>query len=51
MTVKRIVANIAADQIDLARTFYVDILGMTVVMDMGWIVTFAADQSVAPSLA
>jgi catechol 2,3-dioxygenase-like lactoylglutathione lyase family enzyme len=51
MTVKRIVANIAADQIDLARTFYGDILGMTVVMDMGWIVTFAADQSVAPQIS
>jgi catechol 2,3-dioxygenase-like lactoylglutathione lyase family enzyme len=35
----------------LARTFYGDILGMTVVMDMGWIVTFAADQSVAPQIS
>ena len=51
MTVKRIVANIAADQIDSARAFYGDILGMTVVMDMGWIVTFAADQSVSPQIS
>jgi hypothetical protein len=50
MTVKRIVANIAADQIGSARAFYGDILGMTVVMDMGWIVTFAADQSVPPQI-
>ena len=51
MTVKRIVANIAADQIDSARAFYGDILGMTVVMDMGWIVTFAADQSIPPQIS
>ena len=43
MAVKRIVANIAAAQTDAARSFYGDVLGMSVVMDMKWIVTFAAD--------
>lgn len=42
MAVKRIVANIAAQRPDAARTFYCDILGLEAVMDHGWIVTFAA---------
>lgn len=42
MTVKRIVANIAASHPDAARAFYSGILGLEVVMDHGWIVTFAA---------
>lgn len=42
MAVKRIVANIAAPDPAAARTFYGDILGLEVVMDHGWIVTFAA---------
>jgi hypothetical protein len=41
MTVRRIVANVAADRIDTAKAFYGDALGMNVVMDLGWIVTFA----------
>ncbi len=43
MTVKRIVANIAADRVEDARDFYAGILGLHVAMDLGWIVTFAAD--------
>jgi catechol 2,3-dioxygenase-like lactoylglutathione lyase family enzyme len=51
MAVRRIVANIAAAQTDAARTFYGDVLGMSVVMDMNWIVTFAADASAAPQIS
>lgn len=51
MTVRRIVANIAADQIGPARAFYADILGMRVVMDLGFIVTFAAEASAAPQIS
>lgn len=47
MAVKRIVANIAATRIREAETFYSDILGLSVVMDHGWIMTFAADDAVA----
>ena len=50
MTVRRIVANVAADRIDTAKAFYGDVLGMNVVMDLGWIVTFAAGGSVAPQI-
>jgi catechol 2,3-dioxygenase-like lactoylglutathione lyase family enzyme len=51
MAVKRIVANVAADQIDAAKAFYGDALGMTVVMDLGWIMTFATDGSMAPQIS
>ena len=51
MKVKRIVANIAAEQVGPARRFYGEVLGLTVIMDLGWIVTFAADGSAAPQLS
>lgn len=46
MTVRRIVTNIAADELDKARSFYGEVLGMDVAMDLGWIVTFATDEAV-----
>jgi catechol 2,3-dioxygenase-like lactoylglutathione lyase family enzyme len=51
MAVKRVVANIATQQIDAARGFYGDVLGMRVVMDYGWIMTFAAQGSAAPQIS
>ena len=43
MAVKRIVSNIAAEDLGKAKRFYGDVLGMDIVMDHGWIVTFAGD--------
>jgi catechol 2,3-dioxygenase-like lactoylglutathione lyase family enzyme len=43
MAVKRIVANIDAKDIAAAKAFYSDILDMDVVMDFGWIITFASE--------
>jgi catechol 2,3-dioxygenase-like lactoylglutathione lyase family enzyme len=43
MAVTRIVTNIGTDRIEAAKAFYGGILGMSVVMDLGWIMTFAAD--------
>ena len=51
MIVKRIVANVAATEVARARSFYVDILGLDVVMDQGWIVTFAAPTSMLPQIS
>ena len=51
MAVRRIVANIAADRPDLAKRFYGDLLGLTAVMDHGWIVTFAGDGATAPQVS
>jgi catechol 2,3-dioxygenase-like lactoylglutathione lyase family enzyme len=42
MAVKRIIANIAASQPEAASAFYGGVLGLEVVMDHGWIITFAA---------
>jgi catechol 2,3-dioxygenase-like lactoylglutathione lyase family enzyme len=51
MTVKRIVANIATERVEDAREFYAGILGLHVVMDLGWIVTFAGDELAAPQVS
>ena len=45
MEVKRIVANIAVDRVEDARRFYCDVLGLEVVMDLGWIVTFTSGSN------
>lgn len=51
MVVRRIVANVASDRIDAARAFYGDALGMSVVMDLGWILTFAAEGGATPQIS
>jgi catechol 2,3-dioxygenase-like lactoylglutathione lyase family enzyme len=51
MAVKRIIANIATENLDRAKAFYADILGLRTVMDHGWIMTFAADSSAAPQIS
>ena len=52
MAVKRIVANIAATELEMARRFYGSVLGLEVVMDLGWILTFAApDARAAPQIS
>jgi catechol 2,3-dioxygenase-like lactoylglutathione lyase family enzyme len=51
MAVKRIVANIAAENPERAKAFYGDILGLHTVMDHGWILTFAADTNATPQLS
>jgi catechol 2,3-dioxygenase-like lactoylglutathione lyase family enzyme len=51
MAVKRIVANIAVDNVDAARGFYGDLLGMNLVMDHGWILTFASDHATVPQIS
>lgn len=42
MQVKRIVANIAGADIAAARRFYGDALGLTLLMNFGWITTFGS---------
>jgi catechol 2,3-dioxygenase-like lactoylglutathione lyase family enzyme len=51
MAVKRIVANIAAEDVNRARAFYGDVLGMRSVMDLGWIMTFASDGAAPPQIS
>jgi catechol 2,3-dioxygenase-like lactoylglutathione lyase family enzyme len=53
MQVMRIVANIPASDLALARTFYQDVLGLDLLMDHGWIMTYGspAEMSVQVSFA
>ena len=51
MTVTRIVPNIATEKLDRAKEFYGDLLGLRVVMDLGWIITFAAEAECAPQIS
>jgi catechol 2,3-dioxygenase-like lactoylglutathione lyase family enzyme len=43
MKVKRIVANVATADIDKATAFYKDVLGLKVLMDLGWIRTYGSN--------
>jgi catechol 2,3-dioxygenase-like lactoylglutathione lyase family enzyme len=47
MQVKRIVANIAAEDVSAAKRFYQDILGLDVLMDHGWLVTYGSSQKMS----
>ena len=51
MMVKRIVTNIASTDVSKAKQFYVDILGLDIVMDQGWIATFASRARMAPQIS
>lgn len=51
MRVKRIVANIAASDVASAKRFYGDVLGLDLVMDLGWIATYCSPNSSSPQIA
>lgn len=53
MKVRRIVANIATQDIAAAKAFYGDVLGLDLLMDHGWIATYgsAAQMTVQVSFA
>ena len=44
MKVKRIVANIDTRDVGKAKRFYHDVLGLDLLMDHGWIVTYGTDE-------
>ena len=45
MTVKRIVADVATEDVASVRAFYEDLFDLTPVMDQGWIVTLTSDAT------
>ncbi|NWJ23082.1 VOC family protein [Rhizobium sp. RM] len=49
--VLRIVARLAAADPDVARSFYEQLLGLEVVMDHGWILTFPGKGTMPPQLS
>ena len=51
MVVRRIVATVEAEDLQSARAFYQDFLGLEPVMDHGWIITFAADGAARPQIS
>ena len=51
MQVKRIVANVQAVEPTAARKFYGELLGLDVVMDQGWIVTFGSSQRMSVQIS
>jgi len=51
MRVKRIVPNLVATDVSKVRKFYVEVFGLDVVMDQGWIVTLAAPAEMAPQIS
>jgi predicted enzyme related to lactoylglutathione lyase len=42
MSIKRVVPNINSGKIEESKAFYLDFLGMTLAMDMQWVITFAS---------
>lgn len=51
MSVRRIVANVAADDVAGVRQFYQDIFALDVVMDFGWVATLAGAQDAPVQLS
>jgi catechol 2,3-dioxygenase-like lactoylglutathione lyase family enzyme len=51
MQVKRIVANITAENVSAAKRFYQLILGLDVLMDHGWLVTYGSSQKMTAQVS
>ncbi|WP_282935552.1 VOC family protein [Paenibacillus sp. RC67] len=51
MLVKRIVANIATKDIEAAKSFYQDVLGLDLLMDHGWIATYGSNQEMSVQIS
>jgi catechol 2,3-dioxygenase-like lactoylglutathione lyase family enzyme len=50
VTVRRVVPNIGSDLMDASREFYIQVFGLEVVMDRGWIVTLASPSDPAAQI-
>ncbi|NTG86930.1 glyoxalase [Agrobacterium rhizogenes] len=51
MAVLRIIPNLHAADPASARLFYGNLLGLDIVMDHGWILTFASDAPIVPQIS
>jgi catechol 2,3-dioxygenase-like lactoylglutathione lyase family enzyme len=51
MTVKRIVTNVDTKDIGLAKLFYRDILGLELLMDLGWIATYGSSKEMTVQIS
>ena len=44
MKIKRIVSNVATSDVDKASAFYEEVLGLKVLMDLGWVRTYGSSS-------
>lgn len=51
MTVRRIVANVAAEDVAAVKVFYRALFDLDVLMDHGWVVTLGSDATTAPQIS
>lgn len=51
MKVKRIVPNIDTRNISAAKSFYEDVLGLDLLMDHGWIVTYGSSHEMSVQIS
>jgi|SRR5690625_892421 len=51
MKVKRIVTNVDTNEIELAKKFYQDVLGLKVLMDNGWIATYGSNEKMSVQIS
>lgn len=51
MQVKRVVINVKALDLDRARSFYQDVLGLELLMDHGWIRTYGSQARMSVQLS
>ena len=49
--VKRIVSNIPAKKLNLAKKFYGQVLGLKPLMDLGWIVTYGSNAKMTVQIS
>jgi predicted enzyme related to lactoylglutathione lyase len=45
MDIRRIIPNISSSKMDESKEFYLNFLGLNIVMDMHWVVTFASPSN------
>ena len=51
MKIMRIVPNISTPNTAKAKEFYGDVLGLDLVMDLGWIATYASNETMTPQIS
>jgi catechol 2,3-dioxygenase-like lactoylglutathione lyase family enzyme len=51
MKIKRIVANVEAQTPAAAKRFYQDVLGLELLMDLGWIATYGSGQKMTVQIS
>ena len=49
--IKRIVPNVATSAVEKAHTFYHDVLGLKLMMDLGWIRTYGSDSKMTVQIS